>query len=209
MMHRGCGTLQLSMCTATHPRLCNSYQKLKRFACVTSTYRVTQRQKNAVCLHRKPVGWTGGWQDGCLVPLLGFAYQIWVIKSLWLESLHSMWNCTLAGPNVSTLSHYENCFHYCLMLWSHWVKQWLETKLLRWCDVMTSEIAVDKVCVLSQSAAIFTATSVPPDADKTARRRSQSATALKRTSWQSNATCLVLGPLLLCRNITGIQPVVN
>lgn len=67
MMHGGCGTLEPSMCTATHLELCNSYQKLTRFACVTLTYRISQRQENPVCPERKPVCWTGGWQAGCLM----------------------------------------------------------------------------------------------------------------------------------------------
>lgn len=77
MMHGQCRTLEPGVCAATNLQLCNSYQKLTRFACVTLTYRISQRQENIVCPERKPVGGTGGWQAGCSMALSVVAYQIW------------------------------------------------------------------------------------------------------------------------------------
>ncbi len=77
MTHGRCRTLEPSVYKATHLELCNSYQNLTRCACVTPAYRISQRQENPVCPDRKPVGWTGGRQAGCLMALSVFAYQIW------------------------------------------------------------------------------------------------------------------------------------
>lgn len=108
MIHGGCGTLEPSMYTATHLELCNSYQKLTRFACVTLTYRISQRQENPVCPDRKTLGWTGGWQAGCLMALSVFAYQIWECRLCGqrafpvTQSLKRMQNCTLTTQHALT-----------------------------------------------------------------------------------------------------------
>lgn len=72
MAHEQRAALGPSVRTRTDksPRLCNSHEKLTRFACVTLTYRISQRQENPVCPERKAAGGTGGWQAGCTVGTL-------------------------------------------------------------------------------------------------------------------------------------------
>lgn len=55
MMHGRCGTLESGIGPETQLKLCNSFQNLTCFVCVTLTYRISQRQENPACPDTKPL----------------------------------------------------------------------------------------------------------------------------------------------------------
>lgn len=66
----------------------NSDPTPTHFACVTLTYRISQRQENPVCPLRNAESWTGGRREDFLMALCLCLANLGV-PFLWLESFHS------------------------------------------------------------------------------------------------------------------------
>lgn len=117
MVHGWCGTLEPSVCTATHLELCNSNQKLTRFACVAPAYRVSTETRESRASTQKVCGlnrWPAVW---LLMPLSGLCISNLGVPSLWLESSENNRRRTITGIWLNIYEHFSGRDHFLTPLW--------------------------------------------------------------------------------------------